>query len=371
MHLVYLSPVPWTSFAQRPHKFVEWFHSRFGGTVLWIDPYPTRFPELSDFRRVNATKSSANVQAIGWQTPSWLAVVRPRSLPIEPMPGSGVLNRLLWSSTLGAVDLFLDKENSRLAIGKPSELALQVMNRHPAVPSLYDAMDDFPAFYGGLSRKAMERRERKVASRVTRISVSSSALLDRFSIHREKLSCVPNACSVEFLPPSRDAAKSSGRIVIGYIGTMGHWFDWGLVKVLATTNPSKIIRLIGPIHKSPPKPMPPNVELLPACSHAIAMRMMQDFSIGLIPFMRTDLTASVDPIKYYEYRALGLPVISTQFGEMALRRGEPGVFLTDGKSDLSAAVSSAMAYQSDTDEVEEFRLANSWGVRFDSGRILA
>ena len=33
MQLVYFSPVPWASFAQRPHKFVEWFHARCGAIV--------------------------------------------------------------------------------------------------------------------------------------------------------------------------------------------------------------------------------------------------------------------------------------------------------------------------------------------------
>lgn len=44
MQLVYLSPLPWDSFSQRPHQFVEWFHNKHGGEVLWIDPYPTRLP---------------------------------------------------------------------------------------------------------------------------------------------------------------------------------------------------------------------------------------------------------------------------------------------------------------------------------------
>ena len=67
---------------------------------------------------------------------------------------------------------------------------------------------------------------------------------------------------------------------------------------------------------------------------------MQGFSAGLIPFIKNELTASVDPIIYYEYFVLGLPVLSTRFGEMALREGSPGVFLVDGQ-DLAAQVETA------------------------------
>lgn len=370
MRLVYFSPVPWASFAQRPHKFVEWFHAKRGGEVLWVDPYPTRLPELADFRRIKTGGGGAKKLAEKGRTPEWLTILRPRSLPIEPLLGAGALNRRLWNDVLRAVDTFVDKGECQLGIGKPSELALQVLARHPAVSSFYDAMDDFPAFYRGLSRIAMGWREREVAAKVMRISVSSTALADRFATYRSKLTLAFNACAIETLPSPSAAAKNSERPVLGYVGTIGHWFDWPLVFDLAEANPSMCIRLIGPVYALPPASVPRNIELLPACDHATAMRFMQEFSVGLIPFKHTDLTGSVDPIKYYEYRALGLPVISTSFGEMALRDGQAGVFLMNKHSDLVNLVKTAMAFECEVEEMQEFRTANSWEVRFDASGIL-
>jgi hypothetical protein len=371
MRLVYLSPVPWESFTQRPHKFVEWFHARRSGEVLWVDPYPTRLPKLADFHRVKTIEGCAKKQAATGTKPAWLTVLRPRSLPIEPLPGICALNRLLWNDVIKAIDAFVGKGPCQLAIGKPSELALQVLARHPATPSLYDAMDDFPAFYGGLSRAAMGWRERAVAARVARILVSSTALADRFAAYRPKFALARNACAIETLPPLNATSQSSGKPVLGYVGTIGNWFDWRLVFALAEANPSMCIRLIGPLYALPPGPVPRNIELLPACDHATAIRSVQEFSVGLIPFKRTDLTASVDPIKYYEYRALGLPVLSTRFGEMALRDGQAGVFLMGDDSDLASLVRTAMAYKCDMDVIQQFRTANSWEARFDASGILA
>lgn len=370
MRLVYFSPVPWASFTQRPHKFVEWFHTRRGREVLWVDPYPTRLPELGDFRHVKVIGGSTTALVAKRNAPTWLTILRPRSLPIEPLPGSGTINRRLWNDILQAIHAFIEEGECLLGIGKPSELALQVLAQHPAVSSLYDAMDDFPAFYRGLSRLAMGRRERKVAAHVTRISVSSTALAGRFATHHSKLTLALNACAIETLPPVNATTKSSGRTVLGYVGTIGHWFDWPLVFDLAEANPSMCIRLIGPPYVVPSGPLPRNIELLPRCDHATAIRAMQEFSVGLIPFKLTDLTASVDPIKYYEYRALGLPVLSTRFGEMALRDGQTGVFIMDKHSDLANLVKTAMVYESGTDEIQEFRTANSWEARFDASGIL-
>lgn len=364
MHLVYLSPVPWSSFAQRPHKFVKWFHSRHGGEVLWVDPYPTRLPKIGDFRRKKSA-AAAEVTSSA-ELPQWLRVIRPRALPIEPLPGVGSLNRFLWRDLLNQVDQFLNKPDGLIGIGKPSELALQVLFRHLEVQSFYDAMDDFPAFYEGLSRQAMEQRECNVVSTVSKILVSSTALARRFDSHKSKLSMALNACAIEMLPDEPLIPPSTVQPILGYVGTIGHWFDWQLVFALATANPIARIRLIGPLYSPPPAELPPNIELLPPCNHAMALRAMQDFSVGLIPFKQTDLTASVDPIKYYEYRALGLPVVSTYFGEMAFREQQSGVFLVSRQSDLTGVVARALEYQSNKNEIQKFRNENSWGARFDA-----
>lgn len=364
MRLVYLSPVPWASFAQRPHKFVEWFHGRHGGKVLWVDPYPTRLPKKEDFRR----KKSAVVAGVpsSAELPHWLRVIRPHALPIEPLPGSGALNQFLWRDVVKQVDQFLVKPVSLIGIGKPSALALHVLSRHLEVPSFYDAMDDFPAFYEGLSRQAMAQRERAVATQVSKILVSSTALAGIFNRYKSKVFMALNACATEILPSEQLISPSTVHPVLGYVGTIGHWFDWPLVVALANANPMMLIRLIGPVYSPPPAGLPSNIELLPEREHSAALLAMQNFSVGLIPFKQTDLTASVDPIKYYEYRALGLPVVSTCFGEMIFRKKQSGVFLITNESDLASVVTHALAYESNINEMQKFRNENSWGARFDA-----
>ncbi len=92
---------------------------------------------------------------------------------------------------------------------------------------------------------------------------------------------------------------------------------------------------------------------------------MARFDVGLIPFRRNHLTASVDPIKYYEYRALGLPVISTDFGDMSYRKLELGVFIGDIGSIESLAVDALLFKYTDANR-SAFVSANSWWSRFDN-----
>lgn len=365
MRLVYLSPVPYASFAQRPHHFVNWFHGKTGGDVLWIEPYPTRLPEAGDFRRVVLAVDPAGAGAL----PGWLQVVAPRALPVEPLPWLGAVNHLLWRNVLRAIREFIAGSDAVVCVGKPSRLACEVLDMVAPVRSVYDAMDDFPAFYSGLSRWSMARRERDVLSRVGDLLVSSTALAQRFRNAGFRPRLALNACRVEALPPVADRCATGAPPVMGYVGTLANWFDWNLVLRIAEHNPDASIRLTGPLYTEPPA-LPQNVRIEPPCDHATALRKMAQFTVGLIPFRQTSLTASVDPVKYYEYRALGLPVVSTRFGEMSLRGEQDGVLLVGNDESCEKLVDRALSVAPSAAEVATFRKENGWEVRFDAAGIL-
>jgi glycosyltransferase involved in cell wall biosynthesis len=338
--------------------------------VLWIEPYPTRLPEMEDFSRAKLRLGPRTQSSGIIDSPPWVKVLRPRAFPIEPLVGSGFLHRHMWRQLLGVIESFLAVGDCMIAVGKPSELALQALARFPDTRSVYDAMDNFPAFYRGISRVSMEQRERKLAMRVSRILVSSSTLAERFRAHANKLGFALNACATEAMPPVERLRPASARPVLGYVGTVARWFDWRLLAALARSSPSTDVRVIGPIYEPPTVPLPSNVELLPACEHGAAIAAMNGFSVGLIPFKCNDLTASVDPIKYYEYMALGLPVLSSRFGEMVYRDGVAGVSLVDDGADLEFAVRTAIAYTASLSDTRIFRNQNSWDARFDAAGVL-
>lgn len=367
MRLIYLSPVPWASFAQRPHQFVQWFHARTGGPVLWVDPYPTRFPNAGDLRRSRLAATSSE----GSRVPAWLTVLKPGGLPIEPLPGSGCINGLLWRAHLRAILDYAAGGKTVLAIGKPSVLALKLLERLRHCASWYDAMDDFPAFYTGFSRFALIRREREIVKRVDIVLASSSALKSHWITAHQDVRLVHNGLSLLSVQAVTWAPVASSKKVFGYVGTLASWFDWEWVCTLAQSRPHDEIRLIGPMFQPPACNLPSNIHLLPACDHALALRAMAQFHVGLIPFKKNALTASVDPIKYYEYRALGLPVIATDFGEMSLRAGQCGVFISQAVSDVAAMAHAAIQFCADAGDTSAFAIQNNWEARFDAANLLS
>jgi hypothetical protein len=367
MRLIYLSAVPWKSFAQRPHKFVQWFHSRTGEQVLWIEPYPTRFLRLSDLGRLRTLPTP--IPSV--ETPPWLTVLKPGGLPIEPFPGSGWVNKQLWRHVFEATGDFARNSKALLAIGKPSVLALALLKRFRRYPSLYDAMDDFPAFYTGFSRLALARRERLVVQQVDTIWASSTEIQKHWGLRCNDVRLVHNGLDLSVLPPlvSRTPTGSSEKKILGYVGTIAAWFDWDWVCALAQARPKDEIRLIGPVFEKPVKKLPDNIMLLPACSHDAALKAMLNFDVGLIPFKKNRLTDSVDPIKYYEYVALALPVLSTSFGEMRFRSNIPGVFISQSVSDSAELAEASLQFCRNIEYAHGFARGNSWEARFDGAKL--
>jgi glycosyltransferase involved in cell wall biosynthesis len=192
----------------------------------------------------------------------------------------------------------------------------------------------------------------------------------RWGNARSDVQLVPNGLDASVLPVPKIGTLARERRILGYVGTIGPWFDWEWVIALAKARPLDVVRLIGPMFSPSLYALPENIETLPPCLHHDGLRAMQDFDVGLIPFKKNELTASVDPIKYYEYRALGLPVVSTAFGEMAFRGGEDGTFLSRGVHDVSGVVQSALLYSADVESTRRFTASNTWEARFATAKII-
>ena len=255
-----------------------------------------------------------------------------------------------------------------LAIGRPSLLALVLLERTEHQASCYDAMDDFPEFQLGAARTLNRRVEAEIARRVDHILVSSAFLHTKFNGLGLAAELVRNGLDPI---PQPSAEQADDERDFGYVGTIGGWFDWALVAAMAHALPEVRFDLIGPTAAPPQAPLPSNVRRLGECASEEVPKRLRRFSAGLIPFKVNRLTAAVDPIKYYEYRAAGLPVISTKFGEMSERRRDPEVWLIDQRTDFRAVFKRLEAHLPQSPQaLERFRTANSWPSRFEQSSFL-
>jgi hypothetical protein len=361
--LLYFAPVTWDSYPQRPHYFAQHFLSRPGRRVVWVDPYPTRFPSFRDLRKI------ASSSKISFPRPHGLTVLSLRALPLEPLALGRWLNREVLGKTLARlIDPPLGDGTVTIGVGRPSSLAAHALRVFRHDRSFYDAMDNFPEFYQGVAKRSVIALERDIVDHVDVVMTSSSALWKKFDAVGSRRIMVHNAFEMSALP--RLPIPRNGHRVFGYVGCIGAWFDWSITLHLAEAFPDVAVHVVGPCFNPPPRPLPPNVTLFPACPLDKAIEHFGSFSVGLIPFKQTPLTESVDPVKYYGYRGMALPVLSTVFGEMARRGADDGSFLMDGRDGLVFAASAALEAAPGAATVEAFRQAHTWERRFDDPMLI-
>jgi glycosyltransferase involved in cell wall biosynthesis len=350
--LVYFSPVRFASFWQRPHYMA---HALLRGTVdrlLWVDPYPTRLPKLADLKRPSDVPSRADNPIEG------VEVCRPLALPFEPLAAGRQVNRLAFlAPTRARIERWIGEQPFAVGVGKPSPLAIDVLRSAGDNPlcrgRFYDAMDRFSCFYSGLSSRAMQRWEGEVAALCDWVQASSTVLRDSLQRDGRTVRLCLNGVEPVKLDQARHEARGRAGAargpVFGYIGTLGNWFDWDwtlrLAQALARSRPAGRLVLVGPLFDPPPTPLPDNVELRPAVAHPEALALAAGFDVGIVPFRVTALTGCVDPLKYYEYRGLGLPVLATAFGELR-HKSDPALLLAEPGCDLDAAIGRALALRS-------------------------
>ncbi len=360
MRLLYFAPVPMASYWQRPHYFVHHMVTNVDAEVLWVDPYPTRLPRLADFALLRKASVARHVPV------NRVATQRAGGLPIEPLAGSELINQFFWRVAWRRCEQFCLRGPTVVGVGRPSKLAVRALRTFDAKCRFLDAMDDYPLFYHGISRRSMSRVERQIADMVDVVICSAPGLKQKFlrmTAGKAAVDVVPNGYDMSRLPPA-DACTRRAGAAIGFVGTMGEWFDWDLVVELARALPEQQVQLIGPVRSRAPS-LPPNVRVSPECTMHEAIEHCRTFAAGLIPFKINALTASVDPIKFYELRALGVPVWTSAFGEMQ-RRIEGGQAERIEKGmDWRSLWARTTRQSPSASDIAQFREQHDWQGRFN------
>jgi glycosyltransferase involved in cell wall biosynthesis len=186
---------------------------------------------------------------------------------------------------------------------------------------------------------------------------------------------VRNACNYEHFAMRRDPPPdfkpainlaSMPHPLIGYMGDIAEWFDQDLVAFLARSRPAWNFVFFGPLqHDLSKLTRFTNLHFPGRVPYADLPLYLHHFDCLLIPFVLSDLTMEVNPVKMYEYLATGKPVVSSAMPEVV--RHEDVVGIGRSPEDFLAKIDAALA--GDSEEKAEARRAvaraNSWTERVE------
>ncbi|MEW6268698.1 MAG: glycosyltransferase, partial [Thermodesulfobacteriota bacterium] len=335
-----------------------------GDGWLWVvyatDPYSETRGQRSTWIARELARRGHRVVYLYWR---WrlgddiLASGDPRvlSVPIDQLPA--IQRRLLRAGAPGLRRVFL-AEFPDVALFE----RLGLFAAHGFV-TVYDCIDDWAEF----SRvgqaywydDAVERYLARNADVVVATHPRLAADLARVAARQVPL--VANGVDLDSLR-AVEPARRDGATVIGYFGHLTpSWFDWDLVREAAARRPEWRFEIVG-YGQGEDVVVPPNVALPGMVPHDRLAERTAHWSVGIIPFREGRLTQAVDPVKLYEYLALGLPVVAVGMPHL---RDVPGVVVCE-RDGFDAALARALETPLDRARVAAFVAESRWSRRVDA-----
>ncbi len=223
---------------------------------------------------------------------------------------------------------------------------------------VYDLIDDWtsPALGGEWYRPDVESDMIAIADALVASAPDLLLRLRRTGVEPRLVPNGVNRALFEQTPgPLPEDWPSGDGPVLGYQGSLyGDWFDWESLGELAEARSDARIVVIGDARQGHPA-MPPNVHLLGLKPQRDLPAYTTRFDVGLIPFVVSETTHAVSPLKVYEYLASGVPVAAAPLRAL---EGLKGVHF--GRP-LSEAVAAAL--QTPRPDAASMLEMHCWGSR--------
>jgi GT2 family glycosyltransferase/glycosyltransferase involved in cell wall biosynthesis len=273
--------------------------------ILFVEQ-PHRPRELARWRWPQVVRVAPNI----WR----LAVLRP--LP-DRLSQSLADAAEAWQiqrgvRAVGLVEPFIWSQDPRAA---------DLLDRLDHAGLIFDMTDDWTAFETEPDqRDRVQRQTARLAREATAVLACSEPLSATARALGAEPVYLPNAVDpIKDTPevPASLAALASPRL--GYVGTLhSSRIDVELIVAAAALRPAWSFPLVGPnlLEAGDAARLLdlPNVHYLGSCAHAEVPGFLAGFDLGLIPNRVSQFTASLNPLKAYQYLAAGLPVLATPVG---------------------------------------------------------
>ena len=251
-------------------------------------------------------------------------------------------------------------------------VALSLLDLVPHRLSCYrlaDRLDKFRRIPPGVAQLQQE-----IIERVDFVLATSQSLWEwAQQFCTEDVYYLPNGVSEIFFEPAGETPPqdfpADGRAVAVYLGTLDSRFDLEtLARGVAKLKDVHFL-IIGPLTDGTLRPgmkllqAEENFTWLGPKEHKAVPAYLKHADLGMIPFHLNELTEAVNPIKYYEYLACGLPVVAPPLRELSAMKGP--LYHYRGRADFCSALKQALkAGEEEKKDFTGYARLQTWEIRF-------
>ena len=254
----------------------------------------------------------------------------------------------------------------------------------PEFRFIHDCMDDISGFSN--TDEFVLEMETDMVRNCDTLVVSSGALHEKFKdIQTPRL--IRNAVNIEHL--SNDNSTNQGIfrqnhpslqlklkempaadcevIRVGYVGAIAEWFDADLVRQVAMKEPHFEFHLCGDVSSKDVTDALSglgNVTMYGEIGYRDVPAFLRRMDVLIIPFKIIPIIEACDPVKFYEYSAVGKPTVATPLPE--LKRVSELVYLASSPEEFGQQIRNAYDRRGDRDftgALQDFARRNTWHQR--------
>jgi len=239
---------------------------------------------------------------------------------------------------------------------------------------IYDCIDDLAVHVPRPHLAGLYARwEAELVQRAAGAAVTASPLAAHLRARRPELpvATIRNGVDAAFFERAARASPrpadlpARGRPIVGFVGALYAWIDWELIERVAGTLSGCDFVFVGPHHgRGSVRRVArlKNVLFLGARRYERVPAYVQAFDVCWVPFDRSGVSQAANPVKIYEYLALGKPVVATPVADTAAFEGL--VRVGRDADEIAGHLRAALAEgEQGAERRVGFARANSWDAR--------
>jgi uncharacterized SAM-binding protein YcdF (DUF218 family)/glycosyltransferase involved in cell wall biosynthesis len=369
-----ISSIDW-NFNWQGHQEIMAALAAEGNRVLFIENTGVRTPGIKDLSRISSRLRSwiTNVKGFRKEREN-LFIYSPVILPFPYSRTARWINRRMLIRPLQKWLRLMRFQPDIIWTFLPTHTALDIIDQIDHEILVYYCIADFYELTGRSTKS--RKAEQELLSRCDLVFAQGEDLARKCRAHARSVHIFPFgvnwknfAQSVDGMPEPRDLARLP-HPRIGYVGGIHRHIDLALVHALATGHPQWSFIMVGPQQTHTPLlENLPNVYFIGAKPFPELPAYVSRFDVCLIPYLKSEYTATVYPTKLNEYHAAGRPVVSTDIPEVIRYNRDHGdiVYLAGTAEEFSRQIEKALAEDSPHLETARRQAASthSWETRIE------
>ena len=370
--ILYISLVDWFWIKQRPHHIPEILSERDHVDFVCIRSWIKNDKTL----QIHDT-SEENLDKVVFKINDNFTVYRKKILPKGSIPLIRTLNINLFMKPFLSK---LQKNNKYDAVilTHPSQFAFLDKIKFKNTKIIYDCMDNYGAFTGAAS-STIASAEALLVKRADFVIVSSNnlknKLTENYPNEAKKLTVINNGVDMKTFTLNQtidtketEIVKANNRKKVAYIGTISDWVNISMIYKLAKEMSNVDFYVVGPLDRHINMDEYNDLDNMiftgPQPYYTVPA-IIKQMDVMIMPFVLNEVVESVNPVKIYEYLAMGKPVIATGYSETYQFANLIETYNTE--TEFAELLKNQLAINSDNPDLIEKRIAfasnNSWKQR--------